>query len=449
MQRNKIMKLYSTKNPKNKVSLKKAVMDGLPKDNGLYMPLNIPQLDKEWLKNLPNHSFKEIAFKIASELIGRDIPSNTLLHIIDETITFPAPLVQLYDNIYIQELWHGPSMAFKDFGARFMAGLMSYFNKEGIQDLNILVATSGDTGGAVAAGFHKTPGINVIILYPNGKVSPIQESQLTTLGNNIYAIAIEGDFDDCQRLVKQAFLDESLKSKIKLSSANSINIARLIPQSFYYFEGVKQLMDKEHITFVVPSGNLGNLTAGVMAQRMGAPIESFIAATNANETIPNYLKTGEYDPQHTIKTIANAMDVSQPSNFERLKDLFKGPTEGSTWNNIKNAIKSQAINDKEIYQTISKVYQETNYILDPHTATGIKIAQENVPNFPNKNYIVLGTAHYGKFLKTVIKAIPNSKPELPERLQLENKKTYNKVYQSNNYEDFKNYLLAHVSRETI
>ncbi len=442
------MKLYSTKNPKEFVNLKEAVLMGLPKDNGLYMPSNFPKLDKIWLSQLSTYSFKEIAYKIAYDLIGSEIPSDDLQKIIEDTITFPAPIVQLYDNIYIQELWHGPSMAFKDFGARFMAGLMSYFNQGEQKELNILVATSGDTGGAVAAGFYKTPGINVIILYPKGKVSPIQESQLTTLGENIYAIAVEGDFDDCQRLVKQAFLDESLKSIINLSSANSINIARLIPQSFYYYEGVKQLIHKEHITYVVPSGNLGNLTAGVLAQRMGAPIESFIAATNSNQTIPNYLKTGEYEPKHTVKTIANAMDVSRPSNFERLKDLFKGNSDGSTWNNIKNIISSEYLKDEEILKTIQEVYDQTNYILDPHTAIGVKIAQENLPLSPQKNYIILGTAHFGKFLEVIKDAIPNEKLELPKRLQLNNNPVQNTVTQSNQYEEFKNYLLKHVSRET-
>lgn len=442
------MKLYSTKNPKEFVNLKEAVMMGLPKDNGLYMPTNLPTLDKKWLSQLSTYSFKEIAYKIAYELIGSEIPSDDLYQIIEDTITFPAPVVQLYDNIYVQELWHGPSMAFKDFGARFMARLMSYFNQGEQKDLNILVATSGDTGGAVAAGFYKTSGINVIILYPKGKVSPIQESQLTTLGENIYAIAIEGDFDDCQRLVKQAFLDESLKSVINLSSANSINIARLIPQSFYYFEGVKQLKHMEHITYVVPSGNLGNLTAGVLAQRMGAPIDSFIAATNSNQTIPKYLKTGKYEPQHTIQTIANAMDVSRPSNFERLKDLFKGASDSSTWNNIKNIISSEYLKDKDILKTIQEIYNETNYLLDPHTAIGVKIAQENLTLNPHKTYIILGTAHFGKFLEVIKEAIPNATLELPKRLELKNNPIQNTVTQSNQYDEFKNYLLRHVSRET-
>jgi threonine synthase len=443
------MKLYSTKNQKDLVSLKEAVMTGLPKDNGLYMPFNIPQLDRKWLEQLPTHSFKDIALKIARELIEEEIPIDILQHITENTITFPAPLVKIYNHIYIQELWHGPSMAFKDFGARFMAGLMSYFNQEAQGDLNILVATSGDTGGAVAAGFHNTPGINVIILYPKGKVSPIQEFQLTTLGDNIYAIAIDGDFDDCQRLVKQAFLDESLKSKIKLSSANSINIARLIPQSFYYFEACKQLVHKDDISFIVPSGNLGNLTAGVIAQRMGAPIHRFIAATNANKTIPNYLNTGEYNPKATIKTIANAMDVSRPSNFERLKDLFKGNSESSTWNNIKEVLSSSAVTDEDILKTIKKVHNETGYVLDPHTATGVKIAEENLTLNPKENYIVLGTAHYGKFLEVIEKAIPAEYFDLPKRLKLNNKPIVNTTQLTKHYEKLKTYLLEHVSRETI
>ena len=442
------MKLYSTKNLNLIVNLREAVMSGLPKDNGLYMPLNIPHLEKEWLNKLSSFSFKEIAYKIASELIGKEIPSHILEHIIENTITFPAPLHKLYNNIYIQELWHGPSMAFKDFGARFMAGLMSYFNEDNTEELYILVATSGDTGGAVAAGFHKTPGIKVIILFPKGKVSPIQESQLTTLGDNIYAIAVEGDFDDCQRLVKQAFLDQSLKSKINLSSANSINIARLIPQSFYYFEAIKQISPKKHINFIVPSGNLGNLTAGILAQKMGAPIEYFIAATNANQTIPNYLQTGVYQPEKTIETIANAMDVSRPSNFERLTDLFRGSNESFTWNNIKKTIASYKVENDQILQTITKVYEETGYVLDPHTATGVKVALEKLPSSATKNYVILGTAHYGKFLNIIQKAIDNTNIELPESLRITEKPIQNTTYQTNNYEEFKAYLLKHVSRET-
>lgn len=442
------MNLYSTKNLNDIVSLREAVMKGLSKDGGLFMPLDIPQLDANWLDQLSSFSFKEIAYKIAKELIGEEIPSEVLQKIIDNTITFPAPLQELYENIYIQELWHGPSMAFKDFGARFMAGLMSYFNKQNKRDLNILVATSGDTGGAVAAGFHKTPGINVIILYPKGMVSPVQESQLTTLGDNIYAITIKGDFDDCQRLVKQAFLDVSLESLISLSSANSINIARLIPQSFYYFEAIKQLPDKDHIKFVIPSGNLGNLTAGIIAKKMGAPIESFIAATNANETIPNYIQTGKYDPKETKKTIANAMDVSQPSNFERLKDLFGGNDEGSTWNNIKESIAAKMTTDVEIKQTIKRVYHETGYILDPHSATGIKYALDKKNDKSQNKYIVLGTAHYGKFTDVIKDTLPSAEIKLPQRIKLSENKKENTIEQSNKYEDFKHYLIKHVSRET-
>ncbi len=442
------MNLYSTKNLNDIVSLREAVMKGLSKDGGLFMPLDIPQLDANWLDQLSSFSFKEIAYKIAKELIGEEIPSEVLQKIIDNTITFPAPLQELYENIYIQELWHGPSMAFKDFGARFMAGLMSYFNKQNKRDLNILVATSGDTGGAVAAGFHKTPGINVIILYPKGMVSPVQESQLTTLGDNIYAITIKGDFDDCQRLVKQAFLDVSLESLISLSSANSINIARLIPQAFYYFEAIKQLPDKDHIKFVVPSGNLGNLTAGIIAKKMGAPIESFIAATNANETIPNYIQTGKFDPKETKKTIANAMDVSQPSNFERLKDLFGGNDEGSTWNNIKESITAKMTTDVEIKQTIKRVYNETGYILDPHSATGIKYALDKKNDKSQNKYIVLGTAHYGKFTNVIKDTLPSAEIKLPQRIKLSENKKENTIEQSNKYEDFKHYLIKHVSRET-
>ena len=287
------------------------------------MPYDIPILPNSFIDNLSTISFQEIAYTVCSTLFKGIIPDEALLEILQNSITFPAPLVQLNEQQYILELFHGPSLAFKDFGARFMAQLMGYFNKEEDRDLVILVATSGDTGGAVAAGFHKTPGIKVVILYPSGKVSFLQEKQLTTLGENISALEVDGTFDDCQALVKQAFLDKELTSQIRLSSANSINIARLIPQSFYYFEAYKQVeKTKDPIIFSVPSGNFGNLTAGLIAQKMGLPVEHFIAATNINDVVPAYLKDGSFIPRPSVRTISNAMDVGNPSNFARMLDLF-------------------------------------------------------------------------------------------------------------------------------
>ena len=299
-------------------------MQSLAPDKGLYMPSNIPVLRPNLIAHLSSLSFQEIGFEVSKSLMKDYIPSHEFKDIIDNAINFPAPVTMLSDTIGSLELWHGPSLAFKDFGARYMAALMSYFIRNEDKNITILVATSGDTGGAVAAGFYDTPGIEVIILYPSGKVSDLQEKQLTTLGKNIYAVEINGSFDDCQALVKEAFLDQDLKNKYNLSSANSINIARLIPQSFYYFEAFKQVsgMTKE-VVFSVPSGNFGNLTAGLMAKKMGLPVKRFIAATNINKIVPEYLETGSYHPIPSKSTISNAMDVGSPSNFVRILDIYK------------------------------------------------------------------------------------------------------------------------------
>ena len=302
------MRLYSTKSPNKFVDLKEAVFKGLPADNGLFMPESIPSLPKYFINNLKKYSFQEIAYKVTKTLLAGAIPNKDLKKIIEKSITFPAPVVSLNNQYHILELFHGPSLAFKDFGARFMAQLMSYFNKGTEKELIILVATSGDTGGAVAAGFYKTKGIKVIILYPSGKVSNLQEKQLTTLGHNISALEVNGTFDDCQALVKKAFLNKECQSHLRLSSANSINISRLIPQSFYYFEAFKQLeKSRKKTVFCVPSGNFGNLTAGLLAQKMGLPIHHFIAATNVNDVVPEYLASGTYTPKPSVPTISNAM----------------------------------------------------------------------------------------------------------------------------------------------
>ena len=360
------MRLYSTKNPTSFVSLKEAVFKGLPEDNGLFMPEFIPQLSNDFIKNLKNHSFQSIAFEVAKTLIGDTIPEKDLKNIVESAIDFPAPVVKLEDDTYILELFHGPSLAFKDFGARFMAQLMSYFNQGDNKELVILVATSGDTGGAVAAGFYKALGIKVVILYPSGKVSMLQEKQLTTLGENITALEVEGTFDDCQALVKKAFLDSELTHKIRLSSANSINIARLIPQSFYYFEAYKQLDTKgKPVIFSIPSGNFGNLTAGLFAKKMGLPIHQFLAATNANDVVPQYLASGSYKPIPSVRTLSNAMDVGNPSNFARMLNLYS-----STWNNMIEDIKGYSYNDEQTKAAVKEVFSKYNYIIDPHGAVG-------------------------------------------------------------------------------
>jgi threonine synthase len=405
------MRLYSTKNKSNLVSLKEALLKGLPEDNGLFMPTVIPPLPQEVLQNLKRYSFQEIGFEVCKHLFMGEIPENDLQDIIETAINFPAPLVKLDERTYILELFHGPSLAFKDFGARFMAQLMSYFNRDSDKELVILVATSGDTGGAVAAGFFKAPGIKVVILYPSGKVSDLQEKQLTTLGHNVAALEINGTFDDCQSLVKQAFLDKVLTSKIRLSSANSINIARLIPQSFYYFEAWKQLPHSDKsVVFSVPSGNFGNLTAGLIAKKMGLPVHQFIAATNANDVVPVYLKTGVFTPLPSSPTISNAMDVGNPSNFARMLDLY-----GSTWNNMKSAIKGFSFDDEQTREAMRAVYLNKSYILDPHGAVGYLALKKFQKQEPETKGIVLETAHPSKFIHEVEYTL-KTKIDIPERL---------------------------------
>lgn len=431
------MRLYSTKNKSNFVSLEKAVLKGLPEDNGLYMPKDIPQLPASFLENLKNYSFQEIGFEVCKTLFNGAIPENDLREIIENSITFPAPVVKLDEQKHILELFHGPSLAFKDFGARFMAQLMSYFNRGNDRELVILVATSGDTGGAVAAGFHKTPGIQVVILYPSGKVSPLQEKQLTALGHNVSALEIDGTFDDCQALVKQAFLDDDLNSKIRLSSANSINIARLVPQSFYYFEAFKQLETSGRpVVFCTPSGNFGNLTAGLFAKRMGLPVHHFIAATNVNDVVPEYIQTGTYSPRPSIRTISNAMDVGNPSNFSRLLDLF-----GSTWNIFKKEISGYGYTDEQTKAAMREVFEKYGYVIDPHGAVGYLALSKYQKENPGTAGVILETAHPSKFLEEV-ESVLGRKVHVPERLAILAKKE--KVAQplGVEFEPFKNWLEA-------
>ncbi|MEM6724240.1 MAG: threonine synthase [Bacteroidota bacterium] len=431
------MKLYSTKNKAQLFSLKEAVMKGLPADNGLFMPTEITSLPADFFTKLKDYSFRDLAYEVARTLIAKSaIPDEALEQIITQSINFPAPVISLSKQLHILELFHGPSLAFKDFGARFMAQTMSYFNANEDKDLVILVATSGDTGGAVAAGFYQTPGIKVVILYPSGKVSPLQEKQLTTLGHNITAIEIDGTFDDCQALVKQAFLDESLNQQHRLSSANSINIARLIPQSFYYFEAYKQLEDTTTpLAFIVPSGNFGNLTAGLFANRMGLPVQHFVAATNINDIVPNYLKTGEYSPRPSERTLSNAMDVGNPSNFSRMLDLY-----GSTWNNMKEKIKGFAYDDAQTEDEILRIFNDYNYVIDPHGAVGTLAHLDYQKLYPNSQSIVLETAHPAKFLETVDRIVPRG-TIIPERLAKLANLPKAADFLSPNFPDFKEWLL--------
>lgn len=409
------MRLYSTKNRSEFTSLREAVLRGLPPDNGLYMPESIPALPGSFVQNLKDYSFQDIAFTVAKTLFQGVIPDEDLRKITDDAVNFEAPIVSLNEQQHILELFHGPSMAFKDFGARFMAQLMSYFNQGESRELVILVATSGDTGGAVAAGFYQTPGTRVVILYPKGKVSDLQEKQLTTLGHNISALEVEGTFDDCQAIVKQAFLDEELTSRIRLTSANSINISRLVPQSFYYFEAFKQLENQENVVFCVPSGNFGNLTAGLLAQRMGLPVQHFIAATNINDVVPEYLQSGAYQPRPSQRTLSNAMDVGNPSNFARMQDLYHDLEERSTWNNMKASITGYAYSDEATRRAVKEVYDRYHYVIDPHGAVGYLALQAYQQNHPDANGVVLETAHPAKFLPDV-EAILGQSIHVPERL---------------------------------
>lgn len=430
------MKLYSTNNTSAFVDLKKAVLKGLPDDNGLFMPNEIPQLSEDFINNLDKYSFSEIAFEVSKTLLQGAIPENDLQTIIDNSITFPAPVVTLDSKKNVLELFHGPSLAFKDFGARFMAQLMSYFNKGEKEELVILVATSGDTGGAVAAGFYKTPGIKVIILYPSGKVSMLQEKQLTTLGHNITVLEVDGTFDDCQALVKKAFLDSELNQHLRLSSANSINIARLIPQAFYYFEAYKQLKIKDKkAVFCIPSGNFGNLTAGLLAQKMGLPIHHFIAATNNNDVVPEYLSSGEYRPRPSIRTISNAMDVGNPSNFARMLDLY-----GSTWGLMKDAISGYSFNDLETEAGIKEVFEKYNYVIDPHGAVGYLALREYQEENEGTVGVILETAHPSKFIDDV-ERILNKKVDIPERLAVLADKVKEATAMSIEFGDFKQWLI--------
>ncbi len=431
------MRLYSTKNTSKFVSLKEAVFKGLPEDNGLYMPEKLPLLSKDFIQNLKSYSFQAIGFEICRKLFDGAIPDDDLKAIIEKAITFPAPVVKLDDETYILELFHGPSLAFKDFGARFMAQLMSYFNRGEEKELVILVATSGDTGGAVAAGFYKTPGIKVVVLYPSGKVSHLQEKQLTTLGENITAIEVAGTFDDCQALVKQAFLDDELTSQIRLSSANSINIARLIPQSFYYFEAYKQLEDDGRpVVFCIPSGNFGNLTAGLFAKAMGLPVQHFIAATNANDVVPEYLNSGVFTPRPSVPTLSNAMDVGNPSNFARMMDLY-----GSTWNNLKAEVSGYAFDDAATKTAVKEVHSKYGYTIDPHGAVGYLALNEFQRSHTSFKGVILETAHPSKFLPDV-EAILQQRIEVPDRLAILANKEKQAIELGINFQDFKQWLLA-------
>jgi threonine synthase len=433
------MKLYSTNNHDLEVDFQSAVFNSMPQDKGLYMPVHIPVLDAGFIQNLDQYTLPEIAYKVASALLEDDIPAEALKAIIEDAINFDAPLYELDSSTYVLELFHGPSLAFKDFGARFMSRVMAYFLKDDEQLLDVLVATSGDTGGAVALGFLGVPNTRVTILYPKGKVSEIQELQLCSNGQNIRAIEIDGTFDDCQALVKQAFADDELNHKMRLTSANSINISRLIPQTFYYFNAVAQLYraGKRDVVFAVPSGNFGNIAAGLLAYKMGLPVKKFIAATNANDTVPRFLETGVYETRPSVQTYSNAMDVGAPSNWVRIMNLF-----GNDKALLQELVKSYRYTDVATVAAINDIFNTFNYVACPHTAIAWLAVQEyrKTGNHDDETFVFLSTAHACKF--------PDIFPEniaaaitIPEQVEELRRKESSAVHMLNDFDAFKSFLL--------
>ena len=418
-------------------TLEEAVIKGLAPDRGLYMPEHIQRMPISFFEQIDKLNFQEIAFEVSKAFFGNDIEDEALRDIVYDTLSFDVPAVCVEDNIYSLELFHGPTLAFKDVGARFMARLLQYFiRREGQQKINVLVATSGDTGSAVANGFLGVNGIRVYVLYPKDKVSHIQESQFTTLGQNITALEIDGVFDDCQAMIKQAFMDEELNHHMKLTSANSINVARFLPQAFYYFYAyaqLKQLGKADNLVVSVPSGNFGNLCAGLFAYKMGLPIKRFIAANNANDVFFHYLKTGEYMPQASKQTLANAMDVGDPSNFARIYTLFNGSHQAIT-----ELISGATYTDDIIRSTMQECYASTRYVLDPHGACGYKALKEQLQ--PGETGIFLETAHPAKF-KEKVDDILSTKIDIPQRLAAFMQGTKQSIPMNKKFETFKQFLM--------
>ncbi len=429
------MKFYNTKDKKHLVSLREAVVHSLAPNGGLYMPEQIPTLPPEFFKRAQTLPFAEIAFAVVKPYVENVIGEDQLEKIIAQTITFDAPLVKIEENVFALELFHGPTLAFKDFGARFMAQLLQHFAKEQKKEVTVLVATSGDTGSAVANGFYNVPNVRVIILYPSGKVSALQEKQFTTLGNNITAIEVDGTFDDCQHLVKTAFQDADLNKQFFLTSANSINIARLLPQMFYYFYAWSRLINKERVVFSVPSGNFGNLTAGLIAQRMGLPIHHFVASTNKNDSVCTYLNKGVFTPHASFSTISNAMDVGNPSNFSRMLDLFS-----NDWERMRESISGFSFSDDETKKVMQDVMKHSNYVLDPHGAVGYLGLKAFLKNNSEYTGVFLETAHPSKFLEVVEPVIlqPVTIPDSLQRFLSREKKS---ISCSSNYGSFKKIVL--------
>jgi threonine synthase len=432
------MKYYSTNGKAPIADLHKAVVKGLAEDRGLYMPERINKLPQAFFDNIEKMSFQEIAYTVASAFFGEDVDPDALHDIVYDTLSFDCPVVQVKDNIYTLELFHGPTLAFKDVGARFMARLLQYFirQEQGNQQVNVLVATSGDTGSAVANGFLGVDGIHVYVLYPKGKVSPIQECQFTTLGKNITAIEVDGVFDDCQALVKSAFMDTELNQHMKLTSANSINVARFLPQAFYYFNAYARMKEQgkaDNLVMCVPSGNFGNICAALFGHQMGLPIKRFIAANNANDIFYKYLQTGKYEPKPSKQTLANAMDVGDPSNFARIYDLY-----GKSHERITSLISGATYTDDQIRQTMRACYEDTKYILDPHGACGYQALADGLHS--DEVGVFCETAHPAKF-KEKVDEILGIDVEIPERLANFMKGQKQSVPMTKDFADFKQYLM--------
>lgn len=431
------MNYFSTNGQVPATTFSEAVIEGLAADKGLFMPESIPVLPDEFFRKLPGMSLPEIGFTVARHFTGNEISEADLKRICEEALNFEIPLVELDAHTHVLELTHGPTLAFKDVGARFMSRVMAHLLKEEKKKVTVLVATSGDTGSAVAQGFYQVPGIEVVILYPSGKVSAVQEAQFCTLGENITVLEVDGTFDDCQRLVKAAFSDASLREILYLTSANSINFARLLPQSFYYFYAHAQFTRKyaQPFVFSVPSGNYGNLTAGLLAARMGLPVHRFIAASNANDTVPVYLHTAHYQPKPSVQTLSSAMDVGDPSNFARMRAIF-----GDSWEAMKTQILGWDFTDAETRQGIDEVYKTYRYLIDPHGAVGylaLRKYQNEIENVPG---IVLETAHPVKFSEAVTE-VTGQNPVLPPSLDALLTKEKKSIRMSNVYDTFKTFLL--------
>lgn len=431
------MKYYNLKDHQESVDFRAATIKGQGKEKGLFFPETIPSFDQEFIQNLSQYSDEEIAYQCMKDFIGDEIPPEVLQKIVTETISFEIPLKKINDNISVLELFHGPTLAFKDVGAGFMSRCLSYFLENQQKKVTVLVATSGDTGGAVAHGFYDLPGIDVVILYPKGRVSPVQEKQLTALGKNIYALEVNGSFDDCQSLVKQAFSNDEISKQLFLTSANSINVARWLPQQIYYLLALKQWQQTENKAPVicVPSGNFGNICAGILAHLRGLPAEHFIAACNANDVVPEYLKTKKFNPKKAVATLSNAMDVGDPSNFVRILELFS-----NEFDLLKNKISGYSVDDKKTIQTITEVYNRDHYILDPHSAVAFAALIEYLKENPGKKGFILGTAHPVKFPDAVESAI-QAKIEIPQSLNDLMKKKKKTVEINSDFEELRRFLL--------